>query len=177
MINVILNISDYLFSFLCHQQQDLLAILQGHVFPFCYRCAGIYLGIALTLTFMNSISNLHLPWSIGFSLVIIMLAEWIFANSGIIASTALSRSLTGLFAGIGVCIMLSGYLNRFRIFPFIIGILILFFTPLYPFAVVIELVIALTLLLFWSKVLQSFICTISRITQKGEHYAKLSKTS
>lgn len=34
-----------LFHFCCHQQADRTPVLEGDLFPVCYRCAGIFFGI------------------------------------------------------------------------------------------------------------------------------------
>lgn len=175
MVDIFLNISDYLFSFFCHQQTDLLIHINGEILPMCYRCGGIYTGIALSLPFLPLVGKLPNRWYLGLALILTLLVEWTLANIGITNSSQLSRSITGFTGGLGLCFMLSHYFHTFN-YPYYTTILItIIVLPALSLATTIELTITLTFLHFWSRTLQRIIYGFLSKYQKGEHYGKLSK--
>jgi uncharacterized membrane protein len=94
-----------IFSWICHQLPGRSPCLDGCYFPVCYRCAGIYLGLATTLVFLLAFGRLRaaLP-SLSISLTIsclllpICIDGW--ANTlGLWNSPAWLRYASGVMAG------------------------------------------------------------------------------
>ncbi len=43
-----MRICETIFHFLCHQDAARSFVISGHTLPFCNRCTGLYIGLALT---------------------------------------------------------------------------------------------------------------------------------
>ncbi len=101
-----------LFGLFCHQWPDRSPQLDGAVFPLCYRCAGLYLGILA--------SYLYLAWSGGWrrrlpqlkvvigssALIVPFLIDGWGNTLGLWSAPGSVRSLTGLAAGVVLPLLL-----------------------------------------------------------------------
>jgi len=163
-------IAEWLFHFTCHQDPDLLVNSWGLSLPFCYRCGGIYLGIALALPSLTLIRNLPGRWYLGLGLITITLCEWLLANLGQTSSTFMTRAFTGLITGVGLVLMLSVYVDSLKINllnPLLLILLIILFVWLFnSLAAAVELTVTLSFLLFWVMVLSIFGQKLSTIVKR-----------
>jgi len=106
-----------IFSFFCHQTVERSPQFGGDIFPVCFRCAGIYLGIFSTYISMYlSKRFLRTPASKKeiFLISLLFLPLMIDGLGNILNlwySTPLIRSITGLLAGIFLATVLIPFLK------------------------------------------------------------------
>jgi uncharacterized membrane protein len=106
-----------IFSFFCHQAVERSPQFGGDIFPVCFRCAGIYLGIFSSyITMCLSKRFLRTPASKREIFLISILFFPLMIDGlgnvfGLWQSTPLIRSVTGLFAGIFLATVLIPFLK------------------------------------------------------------------
>jgi uncharacterized membrane protein len=94
-----------IFSWVCHQLPDRSPCLDGCYFPVCYRCAGIYFGLASTVIFLVLLGRLRstfptLTLSLTISCLLLPIGVDGWANTlGLWNSPAWVRYATGVMAG------------------------------------------------------------------------------
>jgi len=168
-----------IFSFFCHQTVERSPQFGGDIFPVCFRCAGIYLGIFSTyITMYLSKRFLRTPatkreiFLISFLFLPLMI-DGLGNALSLWHSTPLIRSITGLLAGIFLATVLIPFLKFSRdktnfvghfklsyfLYPFASGflliILLLFpgnkfvFNALSYFATSGLIIILINIFLFW----------------------------
>jgi uncharacterized membrane protein len=104
-----------IFSFLCHQSVERSPHFHGEVFPLCFRCSGIYLGIFSTyLSLLISGKYLRAPSSIKEILFLSVLFLPLMIDGAANAlsiwnSASVVRAITGLSAGIFLATVLIPY--------------------------------------------------------------------
>ena len=104
--------TQYIFYCFCHQIAERSPQFEGEIFPVCFRCAGIYLGIFASYTnYFLSKKIVNLPHSLKeiILLSILMLPILIDGLGNLFSiwqSAPIIRSITGLFAGIFLSIIL-----------------------------------------------------------------------
>ena len=170
-------LTGWLFHFTCHQNPELLVHLNGYTLPFCYRCGGIYLGVALSSPFIGILQKLSWRWLLGLGLILITTVEWFLANSGFTASNMLSRSLTGFVGGMGLVVMLSQYIRRlslWMVLPLLGGISLWLITgPVQG----VEAATTLAFLVFWTVALFQFVRHLSANIKKGIIHEKINASA
>jgi uncharacterized membrane protein len=140
-----------IFSCFCHQASERSAQFGGEIFPVCFRCAGIYLGVFSTyITMFLSKRFLRTPASkkeillLSF-LFLPLIIDGLGNAFNLWQSVPLIRSITGLFAGIFLATVLIPFLQftkgtkkfvehfkvSYFIYPFTFG-LILIILLLFP---------------------------------------------
>ena len=107
---------NYIFSCFCHQAIERSPQFDGYIFPVCFRCAGIYLGIFSTYTTMYlSKRFLRMPASKREVLMISILFLPLMLDGlgnalGLWQSSPLIRSTTGILTGIFLATVLIPFL-------------------------------------------------------------------
>ena len=109
MEQLISSFAEYLFSLLCHQNPSLLLNIYGGELHLCTRCGWLYIGAFMAFFSLSATEHRPIPWAVGIALVAAVFLEWLTANIGWRASTALTRSLFGLLGGAGGVIILYHY--------------------------------------------------------------------
>lgn len=112
----------YIFSIFCHQSIERSPHYAADIFPLCFRCAGIYLGIFSTyLSLLISRKYLRAPSSMKEILFLSILFLPLMIDGagnalGMWNSASLVRSITGLSAGIFLATVMIPYIsfNKFR---------------------------------------------------------------
>lgn len=171
MEQVIYIFGDRLFSFICHQQNDLLMQINGHALPLCFRCGFIYIGIFSAL-FITVIYRKILPsWSVGLFLISILFFEWLGSNLGIYSSSVFSRSISGFIGGVGGVLVLYHYEWRVNDKQMILSFIMLFSAQfLFSFQTAILLLILLTFVIFWTGAIRVITKIILSNKTKGITY-------
>ena len=95
-----------IFSVCCHQYADRSPHYSGEIFPVCYRCAGLYLGIISSYLFLflkNNATYFSLDRKTGLLLIpftIPLCIDGLANFSGIWSTPGGIRSITGILCGI-----------------------------------------------------------------------------
>ena len=88
------------FALVCHQLPERSFIWHGYPLPICVRCTGIYLGFVLGWLISVRLSAMPRRW---FYLALApLIVDGILGVTGLWASTAIWRALTGVMAGGGL---------------------------------------------------------------------------
>jgi uncharacterized membrane protein len=93
-----------IFSGVCHQFPDRSFHLAGEPLAVCIRCSAIYFGAWISLVFMSFTVRIHRyppAWLLA-AAISPMAADVILSLTGLHASDTLSRTLSGLLAGVVV---------------------------------------------------------------------------
>jgi uncharacterized membrane protein len=94
----------------CHQLPDRSPQFDGTIFPLCFRCAGLYLSLAVTFGWLAVTGGFRrrlpeLRYALGISMLTVPLMVDGLANAiGLWSSPGLVRALTG--AGVGLVLPL-----------------------------------------------------------------------
>lgn len=110
-------------SYLCHQLPDRTLFISSIPLPFCARCAGLYIGMAITVIYVitarrNLLIDLTLPaWLLAFGAIILSLAEYILTwflhlTEGL---PNFPRYAMSLFTGAGVMLTFLGIIALIQI--------------------------------------------------------------
>jgi uncharacterized membrane protein len=97
-------------ALLCHQLPDRSPQLDGTTLPLCFRCAGLYLSLAVTFGWLAVTGGFRrrlpeLRYALGISMLTLPLMVDGLANAiGLWSSPGLARALTG--AGVGLVLPL-----------------------------------------------------------------------
>lgn len=104
--------TQHIFYCFCHQIAERSPQFEGEIFPVCFRCAGIYLGIFASYSnYFLSKKIISLPHSLKEIILLSLLMLPILIDGmgnffSIWHSDPIIRSITGLFAGIFLSIIL-----------------------------------------------------------------------
>ena len=106
------------FSFICHQDKDIIISVYDELIPLCPRCIGLHVGFFISpiVFFFRSYQNLFLNTKIRFTLILFTsLAgiHWLSGDIGIVTPNSLSRFITGFFSGSGFGILLNSVTKTF----------------------------------------------------------------
>lgn len=102
----------FFFSFLCHQIPGRSPHLDASVFPLCYRCAGLYLGMLGAYAFLALGGGLRRTFPATPSLVVAISAmapfivDGIGNKFGVWDTPGLLRSLSGVAYGVALPLLL-----------------------------------------------------------------------
>ena len=107
------------FSFICHQDKDILISIYDEFIPLCPRCIGLQVGFFISpiIFFFNRCQN---P-KIRFTLIILTsLAglHWLLGGQEIVTPDSLSRFITGFFSGSGFGILLISFTRKIESYYF-----------------------------------------------------------
>jgi len=108
----------WVFSFLCHQDQDALVRVGGVMLPLCWRCAGLHVGCAAGwFSLLRSAAPAHPPTRVPVSGLLwasfaALFLHWLAGQLSLFSMTPFLRYATGLWAGAGVGYLLAGGLRR-----------------------------------------------------------------
>jgi uncharacterized membrane protein len=106
-------ILEHFFSLVCHQLPDRSPAVHGLIFPLCYRCAGLHLGIFLSFTYLIMTGGLQRrlpPRRRALWLSFCMAPLWIdgWANLlGLWHTSGSLRYLTGLAEGLVIPLLVT----------------------------------------------------------------------
>lgn len=91
-----------LFSFICHQNVDILFDLGGRTINLCPRCAGLHLGFSSALLVLAWRSVIIRPSMTIFLVVLSVVPgiHWLLGNMNFLNPDTLSRFSTGLTGGL-----------------------------------------------------------------------------
>ena len=178
-----MNLIHALFSICCHQYIDRSPQYSGEVFPTCYRCTGLYLGIISSYTFLlfkkRKTFFLNKETALFLSMFIVPLYIDGFANHFYLWNTpGPLRSITGMLCGISLPLFLVSIRNNnidlhhfkkinffYFIIPVIIGSLfilsLVFMSSSFVFYTLIMLITS-GMLLFFSNMLLTLIRLIAK---------------
>ena len=111
------------FSFMCHQDKDILISVYDKFIPLCPRCIGLQVGFFISpiIFFFNRCQNLFLNTKIRFTLIILTsLAglHWLLGGQEIVTPDSLSRFITGFFSGSGFGILLISFTRKIESYYF-----------------------------------------------------------
>ena len=111
------------FSFMCHQDKDILISVYDKFIPLCPRCIGLQVGFFISpiVFFLRRYQNLVLNTEIRFALIILTsLAgiHWLLGDYEIVTPNSLSRFITGFFSGSGFGILLISFTRKFESYYF-----------------------------------------------------------
>lgn len=101
------NPKNLLKVFICHRLPDRTFKINGHYFPVCSRCTGIYIGAFsyFIFVFFNYVQYNHIIISIALFLALPTFLDGLTQFFGYRESNNALRFSTGLFAGIGLGII------------------------------------------------------------------------
>jgi len=117
------NLIETFFSFICHQDKDILIRIYDEFIPLCPRCIGLHVGFfvsSITFLFRRN-QNLFLNPKTKFALIILTsLAgiHWLLGDQGIVTPSSLSRFYTGFLSGIGFGLLLNSIIKLFDSYRF-----------------------------------------------------------
>jgi len=103
---------EYLYGYVCHQLVNRSPQMDGHVFPLCYRCAGIHLGVFVSTGYFVISGGWRRdfpPLRASLLLALLLFPVWIdgWANGlGFWHTPGPLRYLTGLAMGFGLPLLL-----------------------------------------------------------------------
>jgi len=178
-----MNLIHALFSICCHQYIDRSPQYSGEIFPACYRCTGLYLGIISSYIFLlfkkRKTFSLNKETALLLSMFIVPLYIDGFANHFYLWNTpGPLRSITGMLCGISLPLFLISIrnnnidLHHFKkinffcfIIPAIIGSLFILSLVLMSSSFVFYALVILTtsgMLLFFSNMLLALIKLIAK---------------
>lgn len=168
MENIVYYIAENLFSHFCHQENNLLMMIEGEQLPLCIRCSFIYLGIFSSYLLALFSESPPLSWKAGFLLVTILAVEWLSANLGLHSSTAFSRGLVGYLGGIGLYSMVKQWGDLMNIWPTVVLILLASAAIAVSNSTGLLALIILTWLLFWTDIIVTIASLAIEYLKKGE---------
>ena len=117
------NLIETFFSFICHQDKDILIRVYDEYIPMCPRCIGLHLGFFFSsfVFLFRRFQKIILNPKIRFALIILMsLAgiHWLLGYLGIFITGSLSRFFTGILSGLGFGILLNSVSKKFDSYYF-----------------------------------------------------------
>lgn len=103
--------SFYFFGKICHQIENRSFSIFGETFPVCSRCFSIYFSFLIGLMFFKKIK-------ISKNLILIftflpIFIDFILEFFGLFNSSFFSRTITGVFTGFGLSVLIGNDLNEF----------------------------------------------------------------
>lgn len=102
MRDFVINPLDYM----CHCRKDRSFQINGHYFPVCARCTGVYVGVAFILIIMIVLYPTYLSFFYGILLILPIFIDGSTQLIGLRSSNNTLRVITGFFGGIGLVILL-----------------------------------------------------------------------
>lgn len=83
----------------CHQRPERSFFWNGHQFPVCARCTGVYIGEVISLLFWFACHTLCI--NLSFVFCSIMFLDWLLQHQRILESNNIRRFITGVMGGYG----------------------------------------------------------------------------
>jgi len=102
MHDFVINPLDYM----CHRRKDRSFQINGHYFPVCSRCTGVYVGLAFVLIIMIVSYPIQLSFFYGILLILPMFIDGVTQLIGLRLSNNTLRFVTGFFGGIGLVVLM-----------------------------------------------------------------------
>lgn len=111
------------FSFICHQDKDIIISVYDELITLCPRCIGLHVGFFISpIVFLfRSYKGLFLDPKTRFALIILTsLAgiHWLLGDQGVVTPNSLSRFCTGFLSGFGLGILLDSVSKKFDSYYF-----------------------------------------------------------
>jgi len=111
------------FSFICHQDKEILIRIYDGFIPLCPRCIGLHVGFFISpiVLFFSRYKNLFQNTKVRFALIILTsLAgiHWLSADQGIVVPGSISRFYTGFLSGFGLGLLLNSVTNTVESYCF-----------------------------------------------------------